>query len=98
MYTCMANGNTNEKVFKSTNGGANWTNYTGTALSGKYIYALQAFPGWNSWGSLCFTSQDNPAEMFYRDNTMSDWDNFSSGLFQSHLASACPLIFYRNNR
>ncbi|MBK9525789.1 MAG: PKD domain-containing protein, partial [Bacteroidetes bacterium] len=96
VYICMANGNANEKVFKSTNGRANWTNYTGTALNGKYIYALN-FQGGTD-GGVYATSQDNPAEMFYRDNTMSDWDNFSSGLFPSHLASACPLIFYRDNK
>lgn len=96
VYICMAYGPANAKVFKSTDGGGHWTNYTGTALNGKYIYSLN-FQGGTD-GGVYATSQDNPSEMFYRDNTMSDWDNFSSGLFPNHLASACPLIFYRDNK
>lgn len=89
-YTYGSNGN---KVFKTTNGGLNWENRTTPELNGKEIWAIAHQYGTDGGVYLgC-----KPGEVFYRNNGMNNWDNYSSGL----PISAEPLRivpFYREGK
>ena len=96
VYISMANGGVNDKVFKSTDGGQSWSNYTGSTIAGKYIFSLLFQGGTNS--GIYASTQDNPAKIYYRNNSLPDWVDFSTGLFPNHLISAYPILFYRDNK
>lgn len=66
--------NTN-KVYKSTNFGQSWTNITSTTLNGYAILDTQVQEGTN--GGVYAICQKN---VFYKNNTMSDWVNISEGI------------------
>lgn len=89
-YTYGSNGN---KVFKTNNGGLDWENITTSALNGKEIWAIAHQYGTDGGVYLgC-----KPGEVFYRNNGMNNWDNYSSGL----PVSAEPLRivpFYREGK
>ncbi|PZF71906.1 LamG-like jellyroll fold domain-containing protein [Taibaiella soli] len=95
VYFCMAQGAAANKVFKSVNGGASWTNYTGS-VSGKAI-AFIIFQGGTNGGVYAITNSGG-AKVYYRDNSMSDWIDFSSGLPQNFVAAQGGLIFYRDSK
>jgi photosystem II stability/assembly factor-like uncharacterized protein len=96
VYFCMANGTTANKVFKSLDGGASWTNITGSVLNNKKVAFLQFHGGTNS-GVYAITNA-RPAKVYYRDNTMSDWIDFSTGLPASLDARVGALLFYRDSK
>src|SRR5260221_9238453 len=97
VYLCMAQGSQSAaRVFKSVDGGSTWTNITGTALTGKAPYILQYQGGPN--GGIYVLTKDIPSRGFYRDNTMSDWINFSDGLANSNQFSAGGTLFFRDNK
>jgi len=98
VYFCMAKGTAANKVFKSSDGGASWINYTGTKLNNKYIAYLQFQGGTN--GGVYAIAGSGAAQVFYRDNSMSDWIDFSSGFpqnFTIHGGNGA-LIFYRDSK
>ncbi len=95
VYVCMANAIAANKVFRSRNGGATFTNITGS-LSGKHVAYLQFQGGTNS-GVYAITNAA-PSKVYYRDSTMSDWTDFSTGLPQSLQARVGALIFYRDSK
>ncbi len=96
VYVCMANAAAANKVFRSLNGGASWTNITGTALNGKKVAFLQ-FQGGTNGGVYAMTNQ-KPSKVFYRDASMTDWVNYSSGLPGMLEAGAGAIIFYRDSK
>ena len=96
VYFCMGQGTAANKVFKSTNGGTSWTNYTGTALNNKSVAFLQYQGGTN--GGVYAITNASPTQVFYRDNTMSDWTNFSTGIPKNFKAREGGLIFYRDSK
>jgi photosystem II stability/assembly factor-like uncharacterized protein len=63
------------KVFKTTDGGANWVNITGNALNGLIPRAIIHIGGTNG-GIYLMT----PHSVFYRNNTHAEWQAFGSGL------------------
>jgi len=97
VIVCFANNAADEKVFKSTDGGSNWTNITGNALNGAYVSYLQ-YQGGTNGGIYAITSTNEIAKIFYRDNTMSDWTNFSTNLPNNISAREGGLIFYRDSK
>jgi len=96
VYFCMAQGASANKVFKSVNGGSSWTNYTGAVVAGKAV-AFLAYQGGTNGGIYAITNA-KPTQVFYRDNSMSDWINFSNGLPQNFTAGEGGLIFYRDSK
>ncbi len=96
VYVCMANAGATNKVFRSTTGGATWTNVTGTTLSGKKVAFLQYHGGSN--GGVYAITNTRPSKVYYKDNTMSDWIDFSAGLPASLQAREGGLIFYRDTK
>jgi PKD repeat protein len=63
------------KVFKSTDGGATWTNLTTTTLDGEYITSIEYQRGTD--GGVYIGTRRG---VYYRNNAMSDWQLFNSGL------------------
>lgn len=96
VYFCMAQGAAANKVFKSTNGGTSWVNYTGTMLNNKAV-AFIIYQGGTNGGVYAITNS-GAAKVYYRDNSMSDWIDFSNGLPQNFAASEGGLIFYRDSK
>lgn len=96
VFLCMANGAAANKVFKSLDGGSTWTNITGTMLNNKKVAFLQFHGGTNS-GVYAITNA-KPSKVYYRDNTMSDWVDFSTGLPASLEARVGGLLFYRDSK
>ena len=68
-------GNGTNKVYISTNGGATWTNKTTTLLNGERIYFIKTQLG--TQGGVYIATDYN---VFYRNDTMSNWKLFSDGL------------------
>ncbi len=96
VYVCMANAGAANKVFRSLNGGASWTNITGTALNNKKVSFLQ-FQGGTNGGVYALTNVV-PSRIYYRDAAMSDWVDYSSGLPGMIGAGPGAIIFYRDSK
>jgi photosystem II stability/assembly factor-like uncharacterized protein len=95
VFLCMAQGESGNKVFKSTNGGTAWTNYTGSLTDAPIAY-ITSQAGANG-GVYAITNQA-PAKVYYRDNTMPDWIDYSNGLPQNFSCSQGGIIFYRDSK
>ncbi|OQP57921.1 hypothetical protein A3860_39795, partial [Niastella vici] len=95
VFLCMANGDAGNKVFKSINGGADWTNYTGS-LTNAPIAFITPQAGTN--GGVYAFSNFPPAKVYYRDNSMADWVDFSNGLPLNFKISQGGIIFYRDSK
>lgn len=63
------------KVFMSTDGGATWTNLTTATLDGEYITNIEYQRGTD--GGVYIGTRRG---VYYRNNSMSDWQLFNSGL------------------
>jgi hypothetical protein len=95
VFICMANGEASQKVFKSTNGGTSWANYTGM-LTGERIAFIVSQAGAN--GGVYALTNSAPAKVYYRDNTMADWIDYSAGLPQNFSCREGGIIFYRDSK
>lgn len=72
-YRSGPNGN---KIFKSTDGGTSWTNLTTTTLNGVNLSDMTHQLGTN--GGIYLIG--DYGKVFYRNNAMSDWTAYSTGL------------------
>jgi photosystem II stability/assembly factor-like uncharacterized protein len=72
-YRSGANG---RKIYKSTDGGSTWTNLTTAALNGMTISDMTHQFGTD--GGIYLIG--DYGKVFYKNNTMSDWAVFSTGL------------------
>lgn len=68
-------GNSTNKVFKSVDLGQNWTNLTSSALNGLEILDTEVQVGTN--GGVYIVAEN---KVFYRNNSMADWVDYSDGL------------------
>jgi hypothetical protein len=75
VWVAVTYGSNGNKICKSTNGGASWTNMTTTALNGYTITDILAQHGTDGGVYLGCAGA-----VFYRNNTQSNWQNFSAGL------------------
>lgn len=96
VWFCMANGASANKVFKSVNGGSSWTNYTGTALNAKAVAYVVCQGGTN--GGVYAILNSSPAKIYYRESSMTDWVDYSTGLPMNFIARQGGLIFYRDRK
>ncbi|MEZ5974575.1 MAG: hypothetical protein R3E96_06955 [Planctomycetota bacterium] len=88
------------RVFRSGDGGSTWTDWTTPALGGR-VWAAIAHQAGTDGGiyiaSRCGDTGSLPARVFYRNEHMSEWQDYSAGL----PASAKPikiLPFYRDGK
>lgn len=89
-YTNGANGT---KVYRSTDGGGTWTNITTQALDGQQIWGIAAQYGTDGGVYLAMRN----GNVFYRNNSMPEWEVYSTGL----AASTEPIRivpFYKGNK
>ena len=89
-YTNRPNG---EKVYHSADGGENWTNVTTAMLDGEKPWAIAHQYGTDGGVYLGLLN----GRVLYRNNTMTDWAEFSDGL----PAGTEPLLlapFYRDGK
>ncbi len=84
--------NDGAKVFKTTNGGLTWQNLTTPLLNGHTIHYI--FHQAGSQGAVYIGTDYG---VFYRDDTMSDWELYANGL---PAATNCNIMrpFYRNGK
>ena len=100
LYACLQNGTWSShigRVFKSTDGGDSWEDWTGS-LS-EYTKNIVVQPGINGEDIVyLFTNaRDKKAKVFFRSTQSTDWEDFSNGFpagFQVNLA----LPFFRDSK
>lgn len=75
LWVAVTYGDNGKKVYKSTNGGSTWTNLTTALLNNIRVTDIMAQHGTNGGVYLgC------DGAVFYRNNTHSDWQPYSTGL------------------
>lgn len=84
--------NDNNKIFKSTDGGASWINITGTALDGEVLRGVTLQRGTNE-GLYIGTSRT----VYYKNATLPDWQLYNTGL-PVRTASRKIIINYRTEQ
>ena len=75
LWVTVSYGSNGKKVYKSTNGGSTWINLTSAMLDGLAVGSIMAQYGTD--GGI-YVGTDGG--VFYRNNTMTDWVNFSTNL------------------
>lgn len=81
-----------QRVYKSENGGVNWTNLTTSTLDGQSPRSLNLIGGTDG-GVYLATNQT----VFYRNNAMNDWEDFGDGLPVS-INTCIARPFYRDGK
>lgn len=76
LWVAVTYGSNGKKIYKTTDGGITWQNLTTTALNGLSISNIAAQYGTDG-GLYLGTTQGT---VFYRNNSMSDWQPYSDGL------------------
>jgi hypothetical protein len=76
LWAAYRSGPNGSKIFKSTDGGASWTNLTTATLNGVTLSDMTHQLGTNGGVYLI----GDYGKVFYRNNTMSDWTAYSTGL------------------
>jgi photosystem II stability/assembly factor-like uncharacterized protein/PKD repeat protein len=76
MWISYYDGNNSNKVFRTQDGGANWENLTTSTLNGLYPWAIAHHYGTD--GGVYLAMQHGL--VFYRNNSMNDWESYSTGL------------------
>lgn len=77
LWWCFRTGPNGQKVFKSSDGGATWTNWTTTTLDNLNATDILHQLGTN--GGVYFVSGSG-GKILYRDNVASDWTVYNAGL------------------
>ncbi|MEM0998376.1 MAG: 3-coathanger stack domain-containing protein [Bacteroidota bacterium] len=75
IYVTRSTWTANSKIFMSTNGGSSWTNYSGTGLPNVPANCVVYEAGSDN-GVYIGTD----AGVYYRDDNLTDWVDFSNGL------------------
>jgi photosystem II stability/assembly factor-like uncharacterized protein len=88
-FASAANG---QKIYKSINGGGSWTNWSTSLLNNQNARSIIAVGGTD--GGVYYASNQT---VYYRNNTMSDWEDFGDGLpVETNTNIARP--FYRDGK
>lgn len=92
LWVAVTYGSDGKKIYKTTNGGTTWANMTTTKLNGVRVSHIMAQFGTDG-GVYLGTN----AGVLYRNNTLSDWEAYSTGLPMS--AESLKLRpFYRDGK
>lgn len=86
---------TNCTLFKSTDGGSTWNNYTGSIGNDRATYLCT--DGTNG-GVYATTTFELPGKVFYRNKTMGDWVNFTGNLPTNQAITPPGAIFFRDDK
>ena len=93
---CSQSGNYNlidgYNVFKSVDGGQNWINLSTTTLDGHHMTNIEHQRGSN--GGVYLGTRNT---IFYRNNSMNDWEIYNNNLPQSTLSTQL-VPFYREGK
>lgn len=92
LWVAVTYGSDGKKIYKTTNGGVSWSNLTTTQLNGLTIQNIMAQYGTNDGIYIGTTGG-----VFYRNNSHSNWQSFSSGLPYSFETNKIK-PFYRDNK
>ena len=101
IYACLMNGTWSAnigEVFRSTDGGDSWENWTGS-LS-EYLKCMVIQPTTNGQDLVyLFTNAKNgqPAKVFLRDEEMLDWESFDNN-YPAGMAVNMALPFFRDSK
>jgi len=76
IWVSYYDGNNGNKVYHSTDAGANWTNITTSSLDGLAPWAIAHQYGTDGGVYLAMRN----GHVFYRNNSMNDWESYSTGL------------------
>lgn len=76
LWVALHNGDANEKVFKTINGGTSWINWSSAVINSSTLNDIVHQIGTNG-GVYVATNQ---GAVYYRNNTMPDWVVYSAGL------------------
>ncbi|THU30237.1 PKD domain-containing protein [Niastella caeni] len=99
VFLCMRHGIEGQKVFKSINGGATWVNYTGILTKQPIAFIVpQAGTNGGVYAIANEEPQNDGYQVYYRDNALSDWIPYSSGLPRNFRCRQGGIIFYRDNK
>jgi PKD repeat protein/photosystem II stability/assembly factor-like uncharacterized protein len=92
IWIAYPDGENGKKIYRSTNGGLQWTNLSTPALNDEHITGLFHQGGTN--GALYLGTYRTT---WYRDDSMSDWMPYNEGLPKS-IATCIMRPFYRDSK
>jgi len=94
LYLVLTNGYSNtNKAFKTIDGGTTWANLTSTALNGVRLRDLCVQNGTD--GGVYVSSGQS---FWYRNNSMADWQVFSTGLPLTYNSRNIMVPFYKESK
>ncbi|MBN8681221.1 MAG: T9SS type A sorting domain-containing protein [Chitinophagales bacterium] len=95
LWWCFRTGSNGNKIFKSVDGGASWTNITTSALDNVSLADMVHQLGTNG-GIYLFGSS---GKVFYKNETLNNWTDYTAGL-PTHLNSEIvrAKIFYKGQK
>ncbi len=76
LWVSYYDGSNGQKVYKTSNGGTSWDNWTTPTLNGRSPWAIAHQYGTDGGVYLAMLN----GLVYYRNNTMTDWESYSSGL------------------
>ncbi len=94
LWITSKSNSSNNKVFKTVDGGVTWTNLTTATINGYSYLVINHQAGTD--GGVYITSTDY-AKVFYRNNTMPDWVDFSASL-PKEFKPITTKPFYKKNK
>lgn len=77
--------NNSYRIFKSTNGGTTWNSIDSSVLNGFTVKEMAHQYGTNGGVYLIGYDSNSIAKCYYRNNTMTNWVDYSSGLMSGSL-------------
>ncbi|MBI1836598.1 MAG: T9SS type A sorting domain-containing protein [Flavobacteriia bacterium] len=83
IWCILMGGQTGNKVFKSIDGGINWTNITGTAINSENVISI-----FHHYGSDDGIYIGTTKAVYYKNNSMTDW-----ALFNNNLPASTSSVF-----
>lgn len=93
LWMTSVSNSSNNKVFKTTNGGTSWTNLTTPAINSYSYLVINHQAGTD--GGVYITSSDY-AKVFYRNNTMTDWVDYSGNLPKEYKPLTSKPFYMKN--
>ncbi len=92
LWVAVSYGSNGKKIYKTTDGGQSWQNLTTSVLNGVRITSIMAQYGTD--GGIYLGTN---AGVFYRNNSLTDWQPFSNGLPLSAETNRLK-PFYKNGK